>query len=170
MTQRGREFLAAPDILTGDVSLGFLRYSEPFCIQYDILKMQSSGVGMDLAITNIHGQGDYKSEYVWFLVKNDCNLGDYLLADDTFGRGGAASNKLRHVYFFPKKEVKKGERVALRTRVGKDHEDTLESGEKVHRFYWNLKHAVWNDNGDCAHLLKAPANQRQAVKVPAIEK
>ena len=122
---------------------------------------------MDIAINAIQQQGDHTKEYVILYVKADCNIGEYLLTDDTFDRTGLPSNKHRHVFFFPDMAVKAGEYLVLWTKVGKYKEGKTTDGATAHYFYWNLKEAVWNDAGDCAHLLKAPATQRQKMRVSA---
>jgi hypothetical protein len=108
---------------------------------------------MDLKIINGKKEGGADQEYVSLKVKNDCNIGDYLLTDKTF-EGEDASNKLRHVYWFPRKAVKEGDVVLLYTKKGTNTQ-TTSGGTVGHIFYWNLKVAVWNDKqADAAILMK----------------
>lgn len=109
---------------------------------------------MKVKILSVHNQGNFDEEYVLLEVVSDCDIGKYVLADTTYTSTGTVSNKLRHVYWFPDKDVKKGELVSLRTKAGTNTELTNSSGTKVHRFYWGLKTSVWNDDGDCAVLLQ----------------
>ena len=125
---------------------------------------------MDLKITSIHDHGDDKKEYVFLHVLADCNIGEYLMADSTFGADGTPSNKVRHVFFFPKKTVKKGEYISLWTQPGKDTTVTDADGDTIHRFYWGLKESVWNDDGDCAYLLKSPYSQRSQFRAGKAKK
>ncbi|MFT3987957.1 hypothetical protein [Aestuariivirga sp.] len=108
---------------------------------------------MDLKINNISGHGDASEEYVYLTVENDCDVGKYMLADSTYTQDDKISNKLRHVYWFPDKKVKKGDAVVLRTGKGKNASEPLDGGGTKHRFYWNLDSAIWNDDGDAAVLL-----------------
>ncbi len=109
---------------------------------------------MDLKVLSIHNHGDASAEYVLLEVVNDCNVKYYTLADTTYATGGGISNRLRHFFWFPPKDVKAGELVILRT--GKGTNDTFRNtnGKTVHRYYWNLGNAVWNNTGDAAVLMQ----------------
>lgn len=109
---------------------------------------------MDVRIAGIHGQGDAPKEYVVMHVDVDCDIGDYILADSTFITPDDVSNALRHMFWFPNKQVKAGDTVVLRTGVGTDTEEAMKGGSTKHRFYWGLGSAVWNDTGDAAVLIK----------------
>jgi hypothetical protein len=109
---------------------------------------------MDLEIRKVSGQGDVNQEYVNILAKKDCNLQGYMVMDETFSSDGSPSNKHRHVFIFPNYQVKKGDRIFLRTEVGKDTKCTTVDGNPGHRFHWGLKSPVWNEGGDKVHLLK----------------
>ncbi|HEX8620946.1 MAG TPA: hypothetical protein VF718_03175 [Allosphingosinicella sp.] len=108
---------------------------------------------MDVQINTIRKEGDASEEYILLDVLADCDIGEYLIADNTFTDKGNVSNKLRHVYWFPDKQVKKGELVSLRTGKGKNTTTTNNNGIKVHRFYWNLGSPVWNDDNADAGIL-----------------
>lgn len=107
---------------------------------------------MDLKIISVHGNGDFDSEYVLLRATADCDVGYYQLCDTTYTDDDKVSNKLRHIYWFPDRAVKKGELVSLWTKSGKNTTTKNESGTVVHRFYWGLSKAVWNNDGDCAVL------------------
>jgi hypothetical protein len=108
---------------------------------------------MKLRILSIHEQGNADKEYVWMEVLEDCDLGHHALADTTYTSSDAISNKLRHFFWFPSKAVKKGQRVVLQTGSGTNDQYTTNDGKKVHRFFWGLKSAVWNNDGDAAVLF-----------------
>lgn len=107
---------------------------------------------MDVKIISVHGQGDFDSEYVLLQVTADCDVGKYQLCDTTYTDDDKVSNKLRHTYWFPDKAVKKGDLVSLWTKSGKNTTAKNNSGTTIHRFYWGLGKAVWNNDGDCAVL------------------
>ena len=108
---------------------------------------------MDLKIISIHEQGNAEKEYVWLEAVNDCNLNDYILADTTYTGKNKISNKLRHFYWWTSCKVEKGERIVLMTGKGKSDTYTAKSGHRVHRFFWGLGSAVWNNTGDAAVLF-----------------
>jgi hypothetical protein len=108
---------------------------------------------MKLKILSIQEQGDASKEYVWLEVTEDCDLKYFGIADTTYTGDSSISNKLRHFFWFPPTNVKRGERVVLQTKAGKNEQYTTKDGKKVHRFFWGLKSAVWNDDGDAAVLF-----------------
>lgn len=108
---------------------------------------------MDLKIKAVHNHGDAAEEYVLLEVTDDCNLEFYMICDTTYASPGYISNRLRHTFWFYAKEVKKGDLVIVRTAVGKDSTFTNTAGDTVHRFYWGLRSAVWNNTGDAAVLM-----------------
>lgn len=109
---------------------------------------------MKVKIISVHNQGDYEQEYVLMRVQQDCNIGYYMLADSTYTEANKVSNKVRHTLWIPHKEVKKGNLVSVWTKPGKDTTDVNKDGQTIHRFFWNLKTAVWNNEGDCAVLFE----------------
>lgn len=109
---------------------------------------------MDIRITGIHGHGAAPKEYVAMRVDADCDVGDYILADTTYIEPDQISNELRHMFWFPNKQVEAGDTIILRTGTGTNTEEAMDDGSTKHRFYWGLKSAVWNDTGDTAVLIK----------------
>ena len=109
---------------------------------------------MNVQILAVHGQGDYQTEYVTLRVLDDCDLGKYQLCDSTYTAENTVSNRLRHVYWFPDKQVVKGDLIALWTKPGKETTGKTRDGHTIHHFYWDLKTAVWNNDGDAAVLQR----------------
>lgn len=107
---------------------------------------------MTAKIISIHNHGDFDKEYVLIEATEDCDIGRFLIADSTYTDDGKVSNKLRHTYWFPDTAIKKGDLVSLWTKPGQRTATTNNNGTLVHRFYWGLETAVWNDEGDCALL------------------
>jgi hypothetical protein len=105
-------------------------------------------------LVSVHNHGDFDKEYVLLRVDEDTDVGRYVVADSTYTSDGKVSNKLRHTYWFPDKVVKKGDYVVLYTRSGTAGTGTTNMGAPLHRFYWDLQTAVWNDTGDSAVLLE----------------
>ncbi len=114
---------------------------------------------MKLKIISIHNHGDYDKEYVFLQAIEDCDIGHYAVADSTYTNAARVSNKLRHFHWFQDKAIKQGDYVSLRTGKGTDTVAKTDAGIPIHRFYWGLEKAVWNDTGDCAVLLEIPTWQ-----------
>jgi len=109
---------------------------------------------MKLKILSIHNEGDHTKEHVLMQAQEDCDIGVYAIADSTYTDEDKISNKLRNFYWFPDTSVSKGDYVSLWTGKGNSVKAETKSGAPVHRFYWGLDKAVWNDTGDCAVLLQ----------------
>lgn len=111
---------------------------------------------MELKIVSVHNRGDFDEEYVVLKAVKDCDIGHYMLADSTYTDSGALSNKLRHTYWFPNKKILRENYVSVWTKSGKDTKGEMKDGTPIHRHFWNLKTAVWNNEGDCAVLIHTP--------------
>lgn len=109
---------------------------------------------MNIEITKVYNHGDASKEYVLLEVLAACHLNLYAVYDATYTGDHKISNKQRHFYRFPPKDVDAGDFVSLRTGKGKSGSFVNDEGKTVHRFYWGLDHPVWNDDGDAAVLLQ----------------
>lgn len=109
---------------------------------------------MKVSIRSIHNHGDAKEEYVVLDVNEDCKLQYYMLQDTTYTNNGNISSKLRHSYWLPSYDAKKGDEIIINTRSGKNLIPVREKGGKKFTFYWGLNSAVWNDEGDCVVLFE----------------
>lgn len=108
---------------------------------------------MKLRIDKVHGHGDESEERVLLTAIEDCNLNCYMVCDATYSDGGKISNKNRHSKWFVTKEVKKGDRIALHTKVG-ERKSISKDGTTWHHEYWQFKSPIWNDDGDAAVLIE----------------
>lgn len=121
---------------------------------------------MKVKIKSVNNRGSYEQEYVTLEVTEACEIGHHLLSDSTYTSDGKLSNKVRHIYWFPGKKVGKGDFVFLYTR-GKKAGDQDSWGNKegttTHAFYWGLKAAVWNDEGDYAVLFEVSGWDQKRV-------
>ena len=76
-----------------------------------------------------------------------------MLCDTTYKDDHTISNELRHLFWFPKKTISKGDFVKLMTKNGTASTFVNRSATTTHVFYWNLGKTVWNKDGDAAILL-----------------
>lgn len=107
---------------------------------------------MELKIINVYGHGDFNKEHVVLQAVSDCDAGRYMLADSTFLDSGSVSNKVRHTFWIPDRDVKAGDYISIWTKPGTNNKGTYRDCP-LHRFFWGLNRAVWNDEGDCAVLF-----------------
>ncbi|WP_395490724.1 hypothetical protein ACG1VR_08770 [Cedecea davisae] len=109
---------------------------------------------MKLKIRTIHAHGKASEEYVVLDVLENCNLNRYIVADTTYTKDGYISNKVRHTHWFTASEAKKDDIVILYTREGLNNETKQSNGSTIFHCYWELRSAVWNDDGDGAVLFE----------------
>jgi hypothetical protein len=112
-----------------------------------------------LRLVKVHARGDQAKEFVELKVLEDCNLADYLVLDTTYNAEKNTitknpSNKLRHVHWFARKDVKKGDAIYLRTCAGTASTQTQPNDTTIYTLYWGLKEPIWNDEGDKAVLIQ----------------
>ncbi len=105
---------------------------------------------MKLAIKYVTGHGDLQEERIVLRVIEDIDVGNYMIADTTYINESQVSNKLRHPFWIPDKQVDKGDLVVIYTKWGIDKTKNNKSGNKTHFFYWGLKNTIWNKEGDAA--------------------
>lgn len=116
---------------------------------------------MELNIVGV-SKTENGAEYLELSVTAEkTNLKDYAVTDATFNDDGDPSNKQRHFFKFPNKEVTKGQRIILFTQSMTQAQGTVD-GSIVY-FAWNLKHDVWNDTGDAVTLIKIANTKTKQV-------
>ena len=123
-----------------------------------------------LEIVEVRGVGT-SDERVFMRANEDLDLGDYILTDTTYRADGARSDKLRHVYEFAPKAIRKGEYVSLLSKEGTNAlgKTTGANPSPIHKIYWGLKERIWNQTGDKAFLIYAPRSERHAIAVQAAQ-
>lgn len=109
---------------------------------------------MKLKIFSIEGKGDLEKEVVWIEVIDTCGIQNYVVSDTTYANENHISNELRHIFWFPTKEVSKGDLIALWTKSGSIRIGRNNRNTNTHHFYWKLGRTVWNKDGDCAVLFE----------------
>jgi hypothetical protein len=109
---------------------------------------------MNIEIMSAVEKGAMGNECIVLKVKNNTdNMGNYLLSDTTYLEDKTVSNELRHIYWFPNKEVAKGDYIVLYTGKGKNKSSMNNENTHTHVLYWNLNITVWNKDGDRAVLF-----------------
>ena len=109
---------------------------------------------MNVEIRYIKAPGDLGNERLVLKVLKDCDIGKFLTFDTTYTSDGRVSNRVRHPYWFPDKNVAAGDIVVLYTKVGRQSEKSNDNGTTSHFFYRGLERTIWNESGDCAIVLE----------------
>ena len=110
---------------------------------------------MELEIHRVQNASTPAGEVVILRALADTNLHYFAVVDATFNADGSMSNEHRHVYFFPRKALKKDEWVVLCSGKGTNGTGKFRDGESYHLFFWQSGTCIWNNNGaDKASLIK----------------
>ncbi len=109
---------------------------------------------MNIAINKTVDRGDLEKERIIFAVKDDDFLGAYLVFKSKKTGEKMVSSKTEATYWFPDKEVKKGDLVVLYTKVGINTEKKNTDGTTSFFFYWGLTDSLWNDSVDAVVLTR----------------
>lgn len=113
---------------------------------------------MGIHIVRVREKGNLDEERLVLRADKDTNTSGLVVMDATFNEEGDVSNKGRHAYRFPPKEIDKGDFVVLYTRSkpenGKDHSVGDDGKTKTHFFYWDRDATVWNQDGDHCTLMR----------------
>ena len=109
---------------------------------------------MELGITNVDAKDQVEKIYLTALAR--INLKDYLLYDATFTEEGKPSNKGRHVYRFPDREVEAGDKIILLITKGTSTTGikTTSKTDKALTLYWDRNSPIINDKGDSLTLVR----------------
>ena len=108
---------------------------------------------MELEIRKIRNAGT-EEEYLILRVNADCNSGNFLVFDETYGDDDVALNKLRHLYIFTAHQLNEGDFIWLYTHKEGEyatHHNT--SNTTTHKFYWGLANSIWNHDGDKVYVV-----------------
>lgn len=108
---------------------------------------------MKLEIVSVKGAGKLQEERLVLRAIADTDIGQYLVADTTYQGEGQVSNRLRHIFWLPDKEVSARDLVVLYTKTGKDKSRQNDSGNRTHFIYWDLGRTIWNSEEDAATLF-----------------
>lgn len=109
---------------------------------------------MSFQILKIKDAGDLDNERVILKANKDCEISWYLLFDNTYDEQGNLSNLWRHMYIFPKINMKAGDFVWLFTKKGANSSRGNDTNTTTYLLYWGLDETIWNNEGDMAHLVK----------------
>jgi hypothetical protein len=123
---------------------------------------------MALEIKRVQNASTPSKEYVVLKANEDTDLHYWAVVDSTFNADGSMSNEYRHIYFFPAKQLKKGEWVVLYSGTGTNGtvKRFSNEGANYYAYYWQSGSCIWNNAGDYASLIRY--DNGNTVKVPAI--
>jgi hypothetical protein len=109
---------------------------------------------MNLKIRKVTDANSLDGERVAFAVNEDDFLGAYVVFKTKKVGEEQFSNKTEHTYWFPDREVKKGDLVVLYTKAGTNIERKNTDGTTTYFFYWYLDSPIWATTDDAIVLAR----------------
>ncbi|MEJ6399363.1 hypothetical protein [Yoonia sp. 208BN28-4] len=110
---------------------------------------------MKIELRSIIGAGNLSIERVTLRIVADLDIGDYMLAQ-SFMFDEQPSTNLQNCFWFPFKEVSKGDLIVLYSKEGTQREKPLSTGANAHFFYLDLKQPIWDDSDMGAVIIETP--------------
>lgn len=118
---------------------------------------------MTIEIKYVRDAGNLAKERLILKATSDDEIGNYILFDTTYLENDKVSNEIRHSLWFPDGEVKENDLIVVYTKSGKDSKMENENETTSHFFYMGLGKTIWNENGDCAVLMKISSWQNKLI-------
>ena len=119
---------------------------------------------MNIAIDYIKDPGNLDKERIVFAVKNDEQLGKYLIAESVLLDNSRFSAKIKNIFWFPDQELKQGDVVVLYTKSGNNNANKNEDGSTIYFYYWGLSEPHLNDKKPCVVLFETSWEVRAIQK------
>lgn len=109
---------------------------------------------MNIEINKITDAGSLENERIILKVLIDDELGFYGAFKTKKTGTTTVSSSIKATYWFPDRQVKKGDLVVLYSKSGVNTERKNKDGSTSHFFYWGLSSATWNNPEDSVVLFK----------------
>jgi hypothetical protein len=97
----------------------------------------------NIILKDIRDTGELEKERIVLQVSHDDDIGGYVIFEATTSDNHAIYDEVRHVFWFPEKDVKAGDLVVLYTKSGIEKAKKNKNGSTSHFFYWSLERALW---------------------------
>lgn len=109
---------------------------------------------MKAHVVKIIEPGNLDKERVVIRFTSASDVGEYLFLR-TGRSGDGVDTSVSRTYWFPDKEVSKGDLVVLYSKRGAQNERDI-GKNKYHFFYWGSGESLWDDEASAGVLMHAP--------------
>lgn len=100
---------------------------------------------MNIKLTSIKDNQNLDKERIIFSVVENDFLGTYIVFKSRKTGEKVVSSAVEKTYWFPDKDVKKGDLVVLYSKAGVNTETKNVDGTTTHFFYWRSSELLWSD-------------------------
>lgn len=113
---------------------------------------------MSLNIASIKNRGDLNGERIVISVNSEVDIGNFLVLQ-TGVRNDNPTTRVKRCFWFPDREVSKGDLIVIYSKKGEKKEKKNPSGSTTHFFYWSSEEPLWIGENSAAVLIKADSWQ-----------
>ena len=106
-------------------------------------------------IQYVSGRGDLSRERLVMRVRQDVDIGDFMLVRTGF-EDDEVTTDVSNAFWFPYKRLRGGDMVVVYSKRGTDKQKQLDDGHKAYFFYWHQDSSLWDDEHVAPVLLYAP--------------
>lgn len=110
---------------------------------------------MKLKILGIKDAGRLQDERVLLEAEDDGNVGLFVVLVSKVVEEKKVSSLLRNPYWFPDKDVKKGDLIVLYSRGGSYNAIDNKDASKSHFFYIGSTQPLYQDDADCVIVMES---------------
>ncbi|WOS41697.1 hypothetical protein [Xanthomonas rydalmerensis] len=108
----------------------------------------------NLKFASFADAGNIEKERLVLNAITDLKVGEYAIFSSKSGPTGGATSGKKSAYWFPDKDLKKGDVVVLYTKQGRASEKLLDGDRTAHFFYWGNKETLWSSESIGAVVVK----------------
>lgn len=120
---------------------------------------------MKIEILEYKDLGDKERERVVLNVKEDTDVGTYIISTTTVNPDNSISASISNIYWLPNQKVKAGDWVIIYTKGGTKKKLDNEDGSSSYFYYWNLPNTLLSLENSTVVLFETIWNNKAIVKV-----
>jgi hypothetical protein len=109
---------------------------------------------MNLKLTKFEDSGNLEKERLVILAVGDVQVGFFCIYKTIKSGETTVSSRITSTYWFPDRDVKKGDLVVVYTKNGINTATKNSDGTTTHFFYWGMQQAQWPGQNDAAVLAE----------------
>lgn len=119
---------------------------------------------MKVEITSYKNLGDKDKERIILTVKENVELGNYIIATTTVNNDDTISASITNVYWLPNQKVKAGDLVVIYTKTGAKKKIENEDGSTSYFFYWSLSDSLLSLQNSTVVLFETTWTNKEVKK------
>ncbi len=121
---------------------------------------------MKIEISSFKDLGDKEKERVILYVKEDTELGDFILSTSVSNPNNTISSSITNIYWLPNQKVKAGDLVIVYTKKGTKKKIDNEDGSSSYFYYWGITNTLQSIKDVTAVLFETQWQNKKVEEEP----